>query len=81
MKNEERLKLFWRGYVCISSRGPLPPLDLELYSRASQIADHSKTAHAGGIGYSKDEEIGTDKQVRVGAKLLMNSYSSPKMMR
>ena len=23
-------------YVCISSRGPLPPLDLELYSRASQ---------------------------------------------
>ena len=36
MKNEARLKLFWRGYVCISSRGPLPPLDLELYSRASQ---------------------------------------------
>ena len=30
------MKLFWRGYVCISSRGPLPPLDLELYSRASQ---------------------------------------------
>ena len=24
-------------YVCISSRGPLPPLDLELYSRASQV--------------------------------------------
>ena len=24
-------------YVCISSRGPLPPLDLELYSRASQF--------------------------------------------
>ena len=23
-------------YVCISSRGPLPPLDLELYSRVSQ---------------------------------------------
>ena len=23
-------------YVCISSRGPLPPLDLELYSRATQ---------------------------------------------
>ena len=25
-------------YVCISSRGPLPPLDLELYSRVSQVA-------------------------------------------
>ena len=24
-------------YVCISSRGPLPPLDLELYSRVSQV--------------------------------------------
>merc|ERR1719161_3105306 len=23
-------------YVCISSRGPLPPLDLELYPRATQ---------------------------------------------
>ena len=23
-------------YVCISSRGPLPPLDLELYPRVSQ---------------------------------------------
>ena len=25
-------------YVCISSRGPLPPLDLELYSRVSQAS-------------------------------------------
>ena len=24
-------------YVCISPRGPLPPLDLELYSRVSQV--------------------------------------------
>ena len=36
VKNEARLKLFWRGYVCISSRGPLPLLDLELYPRATQ---------------------------------------------
>ena len=36
VKNEARWKIFWRGYVCISSRGPLPPLDLELYPRATQ---------------------------------------------
>ena len=28
-------------YVCISSRGPLPPLDLELYPRVSQKAQIS----------------------------------------
>ena len=47
MKNEERLKLFWRGYVCIRSRGPLPPLDLELYPRASQdLGARTTLAHA-----------------------------------
>ena len=30
------MKQEWSWYVCISFRGPLPPLDLELYSRASQ---------------------------------------------
>ena len=41
MKSEARMKLFWRGYVCISPRRPLPPLDLELYSRATQEARSS----------------------------------------
>ena len=35
-KMKEESPRFLEGYVCISSRGPLPPLDLELYSRAAQ---------------------------------------------
>ena len=31
-------------YVCISSRGPLPPLDLELYPRASQVDERFQDA-------------------------------------
>ena len=37
---------FLEWYVCISSRGPLPPLDLELYPRASQASHELAAAHA-----------------------------------
>ena len=35
---KEESPRFLEGYVCISSRGPPLPLDLELYSRAAQNA-------------------------------------------
>ena len=36
MKNEARLKLFWSDMYVSAPADPSPPLDLELYSRASQ---------------------------------------------
>ena len=36
---KEESPRFLEGYVCISSRGPPLPLDLELYSRAAQVVN------------------------------------------
>ena len=63
MKNEERLKLFWRGYVCIRSRGPLPPLDLELYSRVSQAEEED----AAGLVQTLQSD-----SIEAGGKIEMN---------
>ena len=58
VKNES--PRFLEGYVCISSRGPPLPLDLELYSRAAQMYDQpNKDTFQSFVKYSlKDTKFG-----------------------
>ena len=49
-------------YVCISSRGPLPPLDLELYPRAAQVVGHRQFDHPQARGPRHARVDQTDKR-------------------
>ena len=65
---------FLEWYVCISSRWPLPPLDLELYSRATQKVDQKNPQGFSALMVAADKgnmEIAkalVDRGARVAAK-------------
>ena len=66
LKVKEESSRFLEGYVCISSRGPPLPLDLELYSRAAQniLFSRSERYIRGGGGEDEPDTPDDERAAR-----------------